>query len=104
MSAVKPMSPTEIKQKAIESIPDEMIQAVNELLIENASRGTITIKLKDIEARFRKLSNGKYNSIDIYDKGWMDFESAFRQAGWKVSYESPARDENFESYYRFQYN
>lgn len=101
MSTLKPLSPSEVKQKAIESIPDEMIQAVNELLIENASRSSIVIKQKDIEDRFRKLSKGKYNHVDIYAKGWMDIEPVYSKAGWKVRYESPDRDQNFEEYFAF---
>ena len=103
MSTIKPLSPLEVKQKAIESIPSEMVQAVNELLIENASRSSITLKQKDIEARFNKLSNGKYNHVDIYDKGWMDIEPIFRNAGWKVRYESPDRDQSFDEFFTFTF-
>lgn len=104
MSTITPLTPAEVKAKAIESIPSEMIQAVNELLIENASRHSITIHTKDIITRFRKLANGKYDHVaNVSEKGWLDFEPLFRNAGWSISFNSPDRGESFESYFRFNY-
>jgi hypothetical protein len=38
----------------------------------------------------------------IFDKHWMDFEPIFREAGWKVSYDSSAWCETyFDEYYTF---
>ena len=32
----------------------------------------------------------------------MDFEALYRESGWKVSYDSPAYDENYDAYFTFE--
>jgi hypothetical protein len=100
MSKVKPIRPTEAKSKKLDSIPDEMIEAVNEMIAENLSEsGRSSFKAKDLITRFRTKYSG---SEDVYKKKWLDFEDIYRKAGWKVSYESPSYgDSDFDPYFTF---
>jgi hypothetical protein len=96
---VEPIKPKDILDNLEDVIHPAVVQAVNELLKEQFRGGSCTIKQKDIESRAKKISG--VTSTEIYDKKWMDFEPIFRKAGWKVSYNSPDRDEDFDSYFSF---
>jgi hypothetical protein len=39
---------------------------------------------------------------DFFDKHWLDFESIFRKAGWKVKYTKPGYNESFPAYWTFE--
>jgi hypothetical protein len=100
---VKPINPSEAKAAALKAIPDEVIQAVNELIVENFSTGTITIAQSEIKQRAKSLM---YPNLEDPQKGnfesrWLDFEDIFRQNGWKVEYDRPAYYENYQPLFRF---
>ena len=38
----------------------------------------------------------------ILRNNWLDFEELYENFGWNISYESPDRDENFKSYFKFK--
>jgi len=99
---IKPIKPSEVVKK--NTIPDQMIMVVNNLIIEKWDGRSAIVKQTDIISRFLKLEWMLKNRVDpklqkqIYDKGWLNFEPIFRDSGWKVTYESPDRDESYESY------
>lgn len=103
--AVKPISPDEAYKERVFSIPDEIIEAVNNLLIKNVSKGGYaTILQKDIEALAlgKFLANGKVVSVSsMYENNWFDFEDLFRAAGWKVEYDRPAYNESYDASFKF---
>lgn len=99
-----PITPEEAGIEKIKTIPEEMYKAINNLLINNMPNNLITIKQKDIVNEFLAITKGKhgFTKNDIYDKNWLNIEGAYREKGWKVTYEKPDYTEDFEAYFTFE--
>ena len=101
MNTIKPVTPQELDKELENSFPDAVIEAFNRLLKENyRGKGSITIKQKDVVDLIFKLDESLTSSI-IYKKNYLNIESLYSKSGWKVQYESPDRDQNFDSYFVF---
>ncbi len=102
---MKPITPTEAASAKLQSVPDEIIEAFNELLSEKISlRGIVTISQNEAmdRAQSKFQAAGKYYKNEfIYEKKWMDVEPIFQNAGWKVSYDRPGFNESGEAFYYF---
>ncbi len=93
---VKPLSPTKVKQAAINAVPDFVIQAVNNLLAKEC-RGECqyaTLRQTDIIDEILRV-NPKVKRDQIFANHWLDFEGVFERAGWDVRYDKPAYNENW---------
>lgn len=101
---IKPISPQEIKKK---ELPDSVIIAFNELLQEKYhNEKTITILQKDAVAKIISVSGrSDYRSMvsaqAIFDNHWLDIEDIYRDHGWKVEYDKPGYNEDYEAYFKF---
>ncbi len=101
VSSSKPITPEFIENNLEYIIHPAVLQAVNELLKENYRPGkSVTIKQKEIVKKSISICQD-LTSNEIFEKKWMDFESIFIKAGWKVKYDSPSWDESFEEYFTF---
>ena len=100
MKNIKPLSPREVAEQFNSSIPDEVIQAVNTLLIKEYKNGTAILKQKDIMAEIR-LINSDLTATKIYENGWLDFENVFISNGWEVEYDNPVYCEDYDAFFRF---
>ena len=103
----KPITPKQARNRHSVTIPNEVITAVNELLVENASESKTSIVIDQDEiisrATFLMAEHDKTVSRnDFFDKHWLDFESIFRKAGWKVEYTKPGYNESFPAYWTFE--
>lgn len=99
--AVQPISPQEALDLKITSIPDVVIETVNQMIAEKMTkRPHIVLLQKDICDRICAASPGLHNS-EIYAKGWLDFEPFYEKAGWKVVYDKPAYCESYEANFTF---
>ncbi len=96
---VKPFTPTESIESKVTSLPDDVIEAVNELLAENINEhGQAQIKQRDVESRIKtkmKISTKWFN------QKWLDIEPLYRQYGWNVSYDKPGYNESYDAFYEF---
>ena len=101
MKNIKPLSPKEVSEQFNNSIPDEVIQAVNTLLIKEYTNGTAILKQKDIIAEIR-LINSDLTAAKIYENGWLDFENVFISNGWEVEYDKPVYCEDYDAFFRFR--
>lgn len=103
--AVKPFSPQEAHAAGISTIPDEIIETVNDLLsTKYRGRGSCTIKQDDIMNLALSKLQANENPVsrqEIFNKGWMDFEPLFEKAGWKVKYDKPGYCEDYAAYFEF---
>ena len=95
--AVKPFSPGDAEKANAESIPDEILNAVNKALTKSAGKGC-TIKQEDlvVEAVAAGLDHAA-----IYANGWLEFESLYRLNGWEVTYDKPGFNESGKAFWRF---
>jgi hypothetical protein len=97
----KPITPEFIENNLEYIIHPAVLQAVNELLKENYRPGkSVTFTVKKVVNKAMSICP-EITSEEILEKRWLDFESIFRNAGWKVKYDSPAWDENYEQYFEF---
>jgi hypothetical protein len=102
---VKPFSPEEARASGISTIPDEIIEAVNELLATKyRGRGICTIKQDDIMSlALQKMGQSENREVrqQIFNRGWMDFEPLFEKAGWSVKYDKPGYNESYDAFFEF---
>lgn len=100
----KPITPNQAKKKHITTIPDEIIETVNELLVKDSPHGEIIIRQDDLMKLVLPKLRQKNETItrgEVFDNNWFDFEPIFRKAGWKVKYDKPAYNESYEAYWAF---
>lgn len=97
-SKITPITPTEAGKRRQTCIPDEVIEAFNDLIASNFEHGSSHVKQKDIVAFLVKRG---LTEKDIYDNNWLDVKSIYRKAGWKVKYDKPGYCENYDAFYEF---
>lgn len=95
---IKPISPKEAIKKKV--FPDEVIAAFNKMILENLKKDRSVVKVDEVVNEIVSTSNFKRN--ELFDKGYLDIEALYRKEGWSVEYNSPDRDENFDSYFVFE--
>ena len=99
---VTPITPNEAKDLKNHSIPDEVIQAFNDLIVENLDTyGSASVKQKAVIDRITKTTN--ISSTELFSNNWLDVEEVFRKAGWTVKYDRPAYNESYDAYFEFSH-
>lgn len=100
--SVKPITPEEAKGRIKNFIPQAIIKAVNECISEKfRNNGSFNILQKDIIAKALTFDD-KLTSNIIFEKKYLDFEYLYQEAGWKITYDKPVRDENFDAFFTFE--
>jgi len=100
-SKVKPITPEEITKTKEDFIPDEVIEAFNEMIVEKWNGTESFFRQKEIVSKIEKKMKLK-DTKQMYDEHWLDVEGIYMRLGWKVKYESPSYgDTDFESYFNF---
>jgi len=95
MSA-KPINANEILSKKKASIPDAMIEAINELLTKNWNGVESKFKRDDlIELYLSKIGEGnlEQNREIIFNNHYLDFDSIYEAEGWQIEYDNIKGDE-----------
>jgi hypothetical protein len=94
MSTGKPITPDEAEVR--EDVPGEVFDAFNELIRE----GHGTVKQVDVVTRILfKMPHVERH--EIFNRGWLNVEGAYRKAGWTVQYDKPGYNESYEAYFTF---
>ena len=91
---VEPVSPREIRANN-PKIPDIVILVVNALLQKNYLPEGIIISVNELVDLL--VSDGLLRN-DVYEKGWLNFESVFQKQGWTVVF----KNEGSKSYWIFK--
>lgn len=99
----KAITPQEAICQRMDSIPDFVIEAFNQLIVENLVGKYSTVLQKDAVAKIIALSPEKVTSNEIYKRHWLDVEDVFRKAGWTVKYDKPAYNETYEPSFEFSW-
>lgn len=92
---VAAITPSALKDMA-KPIPPQVILAVNKLLIKEFC-GSFPIILQQCDI----IAELTISKTDLFKNHWLDFENHYRQAGWKVVYDKPAYNENYEPTFSF---
>lgn len=101
---MKPITPEKVEQIRIHEMPEAIIQATNELIVRKWNGHEANVKVEEIvEQQFRV--SGEEQTVaarkELFEKHYLDIEPAYREAGWKVRFESPDYTEDFPSYFVF---
>lgn len=102
---IRPIKPSEILDRKAETIPDEMIQAVNELIAKNWNGISATFRQDDLLARYFELAkkeNDRANQEYLFDNHMLDFEDLYKKEGWSVNYDKPGYNESYEPTFKFK--
>ena len=99
----EPIKPKDIVSAKKESMPDQVIEAFNELIAEKWDGSSSTVKQSDAVKRIiSKFGWDKTQSNELFDNHWLDVEPIFRKAGWKVEYDKPGFNETYPATYTFE--
>lgn len=95
---VAPIKASEIGNLKQQVIPDPVIESFNALILKNFRSGSAKVIQDDV---LKLILEKGLNRQEVFDNHWMDVEDLYRKNGWTVKYDSPCRDENFDSYFLF---
>ncbi len=99
---VKPLTPQEVAKQKQESIPDEVITIVNELLVKHWSNITKQATIKQDEIVSLIVDRLEVEREHVFESGWLDFETIFRSHGWEVTHDQPGYNESYDAYFEFK--
>lgn len=100
---VKPITPAEVLKEMEDSMPSFVFEVVNKLIKEKmfeTGHKHCTIKQKDIVKALESHQDVP-EGADVYKTGWLNFEPHYRKAGWRVKYDKPGWNENYDAYFEF---
>jgi hypothetical protein len=115
---VKPITPQEASLKL--ELPAAVIRAFNRLISErftvNGCRITQTDAMTAVLEELKKDGVTKTNprpldsddlkvplcAQDVVNRGWLDVEPVYRNAGWHVEYDKPGYNEDYEAFFIFK--
>lgn len=98
VGGVKPISPKDVTGERAKQIPDSVLGAFNALIAQNFRNGSACVLQDDVVAR---LEERGLNRREIFDKGWLDVEDLYRNAGWYVQYDKPGFSESYPATFTF---
>ena len=100
----KVITPKEALKAKLEAIPDFVIEAFNTIIVRNLDAyGRSSFKVHEVVELILNSSskdNG-FSRQEIYTNKWLDIEKIYREQGWKVEYDQPGYNEDYDAYYTF---
>lgn len=95
---IKPITPAEAAAAKGQYMPAAVFEAFN---AEIAIRFAIGRAIVPQEAIVSRLEGAGFKRREIFDASWLNVESAYEAAGWKVSYTKPGYNESGDAYFEF---
>jgi hypothetical protein len=92
---MQPIRPEDIPDAKLEIIPDFVIKAFNDLIALNYCRGSSKVYQKDVVATIKKTITTEFQYT------WLNVEDIYRKH-WKVTYDKPAYNEEYDAYFLFE--
>ena len=103
---VQPIKPEEIQAKKIATIPNAVLQAVNELIALKWDGMCAEVRREHIFKRYFEITHGNDNHENrdrLISDHALDVEFAYGKEGWDVKYVYPGMgDYDFEPHYTFK--
>jgi hypothetical protein len=96
----RPQRPDEVRAQRITQFPDAVFDGVNALLAKNILKNTITVSKTAVVDAIREFDASLTQEV-LLENNWLDFEPAYDQYGWRVTYESPDWGSSGPGYYTF---
>lgn len=101
---VKPISPNEVTARRKEIIPEFVLKAWNEAIVQAWDGSRAVIYQENIITHLLSYSYNEYEQVtrqDIFDKHYLDIEDIYENAGWNVEYDKPAYNESYSAKFTF---
>lgn len=96
----RPIKPEEVPKLLCNTIPPEVFDVFNKYIALNYSNGgPVIVYQSDVVNDL--VATGKFSRDEIFDKGYLNVEPAYRDNGWKVRYDKPAYNESYAAYFEF---
>jgi len=104
--AVRPITPETVRDQHTSLIPEEVIEAFNEMIAEEWNGHSAKVKQDAVMARIllKLATNEEYRDVtrdQVFTRRWLDVEDTFRHAGWEVEYDKPAYNETYTATFTF---
>jgi hypothetical protein len=97
---VKPVSPDDVVGLKTQLLPDEVLEAANELIAENYDRQGFSFTVHELADRIMRKLPG-ITKDQIIAQNYLDIEETYRAQGWIVGYDRPGYDETYDANFKF---
>lgn len=97
--AIRPITPEEAATNRISQIPTLVIMAFNRLIGQNYSNGRAVVLQEDVVQIIQ--ADMQIDRQAIFDRGLLNIESIYREAGWWVEYDKPGYGEAYDARFIF---
>lgn len=94
-----PISPDNLGDYQIDAFPDYVFEAFNSLIAANWAGNSATVYQDDVIKLI--LDTSGIERKEVFSKGYLNVEEAYRSQGWKVVYDKPTYCENYRAYFKF---
>jgi hypothetical protein len=94
-----PITPDEVQPRKNETIPEEVFEVFNALIVENWDGRSARITQDEAVSRVSKALG--ISRSTAFSRKLLDIEDVYRKAGWKVVYDKPAYNEDYEAFFVF---
>lgn len=97
---IKPISPDEIAEAKQGVIPGYVFAAVNDMIARCYSSGYARFTQDDLIEEIQ--SRTTVSRTTLFQKGYLNFEEAYRAQGWSVVYDKPGYNESYKANFTFK--
>lgn len=94
----RPMMPSEVPAMKAVEIPGFVFDAFNRYIALNYVGTSASFKAADV---WYSVCSAAEERGTTPNRDWLNVEDAYRAAGWKVVYDSPAYNESYDSTFTF---
>lgn len=98
---MKPITPDEVVAKKELDMPEQVIEAANELIAKNWNGTSSTFKQDSLIERIIQKMPGTERRT-IFENHWIDIEDMYRAEGWSVVYDKPGYNESYAATFEFK--
>lgn len=99
MTTVKPITPGDIASTKLATFPEKVVECWNKLIAKHHDGRSSTVSQGEAVRELAKVMGCTMQHA--FTEGWLDIEELYRAAGWKVEYDRPAYNENYEATFTF---
>jgi hypothetical protein len=101
---IRAITPSEARSTKV--IPEFVLETVNELIVKKLEKSNSASFTQQelVNSLYSKkgipLADDSFRQRIFLDH-WLDFESIYEEAGWRVVYDRPGYNENYEASFKF---
>lgn len=90
---IKPINPSEVVALKRSRIPDEVIEAFNEAIVDRYDNGIAKVDAEDIAREI--AARISVSTDEVYRRKLLDVEDIYRAEGWTVQFHTVSGGRNF---------